>query len=176
MRQEEQHIRRIVITNPLGFHVRPIQRFAELAQAFRCTIQVRVEDREACGKSVMGLMSLRATRGSEMQVATSGEDAQQALAVLCGLVENDFFVEEVAHDALTKDRHIRRLVWLVSCFDSDVLVELDGRRADARSFGDVVNLGIRPDSKVSFHCSGRDAEQARKVLETVARRCFYVEE
>ncbi len=176
MCSELSHSRDLMITNPLGFHVRPIQRFAELAQAFRGEVHVGVEDREASGKSIMSLMSLRAVHGSVMRISACGEDARQALDVLSFLVQNDFFVEDGASGVLPADRHVGRLVGIASCFRSDVRVEVAGRLADARSFADVDGVGLTPKSRVSFHIDGEDAEQARRVLEKLLQRRFYVDE
>ena len=165
----------LVIKNRLGFHVRPIQRFAELAQAFRSDIRVRIEDREAPGKSVMNLMTLRGRHGSVMKVTTTGEDARQAVGVLEFLVDSNFFVENDPGTELDPRRHVTRLARIASCFDSQVLAELDGKRADAKSVEALSALDITPTSELAFHVSGDDCEQARQVLEKLVKHCFYVE-
>jgi len=165
----------LIIRNRLGFHVRPIQRFAELAQAFRSEIEVRIEDRRAPGKSVMNLMTLRGRHGSVMNVTTRGEDARQALGVLEFLVESNFFVENDPGMELDPCRHVTRLAKIASCFNSEVVAELNGKRADARNVEELSALGITPTSKLAFHVSGDDSEQARSVLEKLVKHCFYVE-
>jgi len=171
-----QQSRDVVITNPLGFHVRPIQRFAEMAKAFRGEVSVSVEDRSASGKSTLALMSLQAVHGSHLQISTCGEDASQALEVLSMLVENDFYVEEVAREVLPADRHLSRLASLASCFESEVWVDVDGERANGRSVEELGKIGLTPLSAVSFEIRGKDAEQARRVLESLVNYHFYVEE
>jgi len=42
------------------------------------------------GKSIMGLMMLAASQGSELTVTTKGEDEEAALAALTELVNNRF--------------------------------------------------------------------------------------
>lgn len=175
MGNESDRTIEVTITNPLGFHVRPIQRFAELAQAFCGEVHVEANDRAASGKSTMGLMSLGAGHGTQLRIRTDGEDAEQALGVLGALVENDFFVE-AGTPGRAPDRHLKRLVQFASCFESDVRVEVDGQCADARNFEELSALGLGPDSRVVFHVEGEDAEQARKVLENLVRRRFYVED
>lgn len=166
----------LVINNRLGFHVRPIQRFAELAQVFRSDIEVRIEDRKASGKSVMGLMRLLGKHGSVMKVTAKGGDAPAALGVLKFLVENNFFVEDDPGTELAPQRHITRLAKIASCFRSRVAVELDGRMADARDVEGLRSLDITPTSKPALHVSGEDSEQAREVLEKLVGHCFYIEE
>jgi len=166
----------LVIKNRLGFHIRPIQRFAELARAFQADIEVQIEDRRAPGKSVMNLMGLRGQRGHPMTITARGQDAQQCLCVLTFLVDESFFVEDDIDSEKQPYRHLKRLVKLASCFGSDVRVELDGQMVDAKDYPALKKLGIEPTSKVKFHIDGPDAEQARKVLKNLARYCFYVEE
>jgi len=166
----------LVIKNRLGFHIRPIQRFAELAQPFRSEVEVQIEDRKASGKSIMSLMGLRGRHGVVMKITTDGEDARQALGVLSFLVDNNFFVEDDVDFALRPDRHIIRLATISSCFKSNVFVELDGRKVDARDANELARIDLKPTSAVKFSVSGEDAEQAQKVLDRLLERRFYVEE
>ncbi len=166
----------LTIKNLLGFHVRPIQRFAELARVFRSDIEVEVEDRKASGKSVMGLMSLGARHRSIAKITATGEDAHQAVGVLSFLVESTFFVEDDPGAELHPDRHVMRLAKIASCFNSELSVELCGQRADVQDFAEVLKLGLKPTSDVKFHAHGEDAQQALKVLKHLAERCFYIEE
>jgi len=53
MASEQTVSTEFTIKNELGFHVRPIQRFAELARAFNSEIEVQVEERKAAGKSIL---------------------------------------------------------------------------------------------------------------------------
>ena len=170
------HSTELVIENLLGFHVRPIQRFAEVAQAFVCDIQVRIEDLEVPGRSIMSLMKLKGKHGSTMKIAAKGEDARQALAVLEFVVQSKFFVEDEPHTELDPRRHIRRLATIASCFDSCVSAELDSRTADAKSVAELSTLGLTPYSRPLLHISGKDCEQARRVLDKLVEHCFYVEE
>ena len=156
--------------------MRPIQRFAELSNAFRSEIEVNIEDRRASGKSVMGLMSLRGKHGSLMKITATGEDGCQAVGILGFLVSEDFFVEDALASVPDPNRHLTRLVKMASCFDSRVMVELDGRKADGRHYEELLQLGLTPTSKVEFHVDGDDSAQAARVLRLLAERCFYVEE
>jgi phosphotransferase system HPr-like phosphotransfer protein len=137
---------------------------------------VQIEDRKASGKSIMSLMGLRGRHGVVMKITTDGEDARQALGVLSFLVDNNFFVEDDVDFALRPDRHIIRLATISSCFKSNVFVELDGRKVDARDANELARIDLKPTSAVKFSVSGEDAEQAQKVLDRLLERRFYVEE
>jgi len=176
MTQDGTYTAELVIKNPLGFHVRPIQRFVELARAFKGDVQVQIGSRQASGKSVMGLMSLGGRHGSKMKIVVKGEDAKQAMGLLRFLVERDFFVEDHLDTAQFPERHIERLAEFASCFESEVWVELDKQRVCAKCHQKLRELGVQPTSAVVFHASGKDAEQALQVLEKLAKNRFYVEE
>ena len=163
------------IKNKLGFHVRPTQRVAEVAQAFDADVKVRVEDREADGKSILQLMRLQGTSGSPMQVTAEGQDAEQCAKVIEFVGRDRFFVEDHV-DHLDPERHLKRLSGMASCFKSDIEVETDGGRCNAKDLDAVRKLGIEPTTNVEFHIEGEDAAQARAVLEKLANYCFYVEE
>jgi len=171
------HSQMLVIKHPYGFHVRPVQRFAELAGAFAADVEVEIDGRKVSGKSVMGLVSLGGQYGARMKITACGEDARQALALLTYLVEENFFVEDrLAPENKRPERHVTRLARFASCFDSDVWVKLGDRKANARDHAALLALGLRPSSKVSFVIEGEDSRQAAKALETLVSYRFYVEE
>jgi phosphotransferase system HPr (HPr) family protein len=75
------------ITNPQGFHMRPITAFAQRAAAFASTVTVSREGRSVNGKSPWDLMLMLAPPGSELTVEVDGPDAPEALAALAALLE-----------------------------------------------------------------------------------------
>jgi len=175
MSSEDSHTVEFPIKNKLGFHVRPIQRFAEMAQAFESDIEVRVEDRKADGKSVLQLMGLRGNKGARMKVNVEGDDAYQCKQVLELLGKNCFFVEDNLQE-LHPERHLQRLFRIASCFESDIHVEVDGERRDAKNLEEIRELDINPGTEVEFHVEGADAEQARAILAKLVKYKFYIEE
>jgi len=78
------------ITNRFGLHARPATDFAQAAAGFQSNVLVRADDDEADGKSVMELMMLAATQGTEIEILCSGPDAQDALMHLAQLVARGF--------------------------------------------------------------------------------------
>ena len=74
------------ITNALGLHMRPADKFVRVAQQFRAEIRVRYAGKEANGKSLLDLMTLAAGCGSRLSLEARGEDATAALAALADLV------------------------------------------------------------------------------------------
>ena len=80
----------ILIKNKLGLHARAASKFVSLSQRFAADITVRNADHQANGKSIMSMMILQATRGTELQLQADGEDEQDALAQLVDLIDNLF--------------------------------------------------------------------------------------
>jgi len=84
--------RRTVIRNRLGLHARPAMAFASAAGGFRCTVKVRRVDADELvdGKSVMQMLMLACTQGTELEIECDGADEVQAIDALVKLVESRF--------------------------------------------------------------------------------------
>jgi phosphocarrier protein len=83
---------KVVIANKLGLHARPAMEFVEAASAFGADIVVRRTDQSESvdGKSIMQMMMLAATRGTEIEITATGADAGDAVARLVALVNSNF--------------------------------------------------------------------------------------
>lgn len=80
----------LTIPNEDGLHARPAAKFVKLASRFKSEIWVEKDDEEINGKSIMGLMMLAAAQGAIIRISAEGEDADQALESLSGLVRSGF--------------------------------------------------------------------------------------
>ena len=80
----------VTIRNKYGLHARPAAEFVKLATRFRSEIWVSKDDVEVSGKSIMGVMMLAAEHGSSIVIRARGEDAEDALEALSGLVSSRF--------------------------------------------------------------------------------------
>ncbi len=85
-----------------GLHARPCALLVKTLRPFRCDVQVESHGHLANGHSIMGLMALAATRGSELTFTLSGDDAPQALAALSQLFKTNF--EEAYQGAVLKEQ------------------------------------------------------------------------
>lgn len=84
---------KITIANRLGLHARPAMVFVEAALKFKSDITVRRCDQNerVDGKSIMQLMMLAATHGTEIEIcAANADDADAAVAELVTLVKSKF--------------------------------------------------------------------------------------
>jgi phosphocarrier protein HPr len=81
----------ITIQNRLGMHARPAMLFAEIAGKFSAEITVGQVDVDAVdAKSIMQLMMLAATQGTDLVITAIGDDADKAIDELRTLVRDGF--------------------------------------------------------------------------------------
>lgn len=91
------------VINRRGLHARAATKFARVAEAYRCAIEVACRpdkgegsvDEWVDGKSILGLMMLAACQGTMLIIRTHGHDSEsndseQALAALAELTRNGF--------------------------------------------------------------------------------------
>ncbi len=85
----------VTINNRLGLHARPAMLFVETAGQWKSDITVSRPDTDLTidGKSIMQLMMLAATQGTELTITASGEDAEDAVKGLSDLIESNFHEE-----------------------------------------------------------------------------------
>jgi len=82
--------KRLTIINKLGLHARAAAKLVTLANQFSADIRIQKDDRKVDGKSIMSVMMLAASKGTEITLSATGEDAPQALDAICALVNNRF--------------------------------------------------------------------------------------
>ncbi|HVI92503.1 MAG TPA: HPr family phosphocarrier protein [Anaeromyxobacter sp.] len=85
-----RHERSFVIVNTLGLHARAAAQLVQAANRFRSEIHVEKDGMEVNGKSIMGVLTLAAAKGSSILVTIDGEDAEAAMVVLAKMIENGF--------------------------------------------------------------------------------------
>lgn len=82
--------RRIVLSNESGLHARPASNFVNLASKFKAKITIKKDETAVDGKSIIHLLTLGASKGTEIEIIAEGEDASEAVKKLCELIETDF--------------------------------------------------------------------------------------
>ena len=83
-------VKRVTITNQVGLHARPATFFIQKANEFKCSIYVEKNDRRVNAKSLLGVLSMGITRGTEIDIIADGTDEQQAVDMLAELVNSEF--------------------------------------------------------------------------------------
>lgn len=84
----------VQIVNRLGLHARAAARMVHLANRFESRITVSRDASTVDGKSILGLLTLAAARGTRLRLAAQGTDADEALAELARLIRERFGEDE----------------------------------------------------------------------------------
>ncbi|HEX5056058.1 MAG TPA: HPr family phosphocarrier protein [Gammaproteobacteria bacterium] len=69
----------IQVVNKLGLHARAAAKLVSLASSFKSTIDLGREGRTVNGKSIMGVMMLAASKGTQLKIKVEGSDETEAL-------------------------------------------------------------------------------------------------
>jgi phosphocarrier protein HPr len=78
------------ICNRRGLHARASAKFVQCLEQFDADIRVSKDGHVVGGTSIMGLMMLAASEGTDIHVTASGPQATEALAALESLVNGRF--------------------------------------------------------------------------------------
>ena len=79
-----------IIQNKRGLHARASAKIVEASARFQSEIHVIKDGNAVNGRSIMGLMMLAASIGSEIEITTEGPDARDALTAMLALVDAKF--------------------------------------------------------------------------------------
>lgn len=84
--------RRVIVTNRLGLHARAAARLVQLANSFQSVLRLERVDGGATAdaKSILSVLMLAASRGTELRATAEGVDEAEALVALCGLFSDGF--------------------------------------------------------------------------------------
>ena len=80
----------ITVTNQVGLYARPATFFIQKANEFRSTMMVEKAERKVNAKSLLGVLSLGITKGSNTVSSAEGPDEEEAVNALCSLIESNF--------------------------------------------------------------------------------------
>ena len=84
----------VTIVNKLGLHARAASRLVNCASGYASEIRLVKGTRAVNAKSIMGVLTLAAAKGSELVIEAEGADQQQALEALTTLIEGRFGEDE----------------------------------------------------------------------------------
>lgn len=84
--------RRLQVTGRLGLHARAAANLVRVAGRFKSSLTIhRLDgDLEADAKSILSILTLAASRGTELRVVANGVDEEEALDAVVGLFSRDF--------------------------------------------------------------------------------------
>lgn len=78
--------RNIQVNNQVGLHARPATFFIQKSSEFKSSIWVEKNNRKVNAKSLLGVLSLGITKGTEITVIADGPDEEEAVEALALLV------------------------------------------------------------------------------------------
>jgi phosphocarrier protein len=84
----------VQIVNRLGLHARAAARLVHLANRFSSSITVSKGNSRVDGKSILGLLTLAASKGTRLTLAAAGRDEKEALSELSRLIGERFGEDE----------------------------------------------------------------------------------
>ena len=84
------HEKSVTIVNKLGLHARAAAKLVTTASSFSSDIDLAKNGQRVNGKSIMGVMMLAASRGTELIIYASGEDEKEAVNSLEKLIADRF--------------------------------------------------------------------------------------
>lgn len=82
--------RTLTIINEKGLHARASAKLVEVVEGFDAQAEVSRDGLSASGDSIMGLLMLAASRGTTIDIETSGPDAEALADALEALVVDKF--------------------------------------------------------------------------------------
>src|SRR5258705_5367087 len=132
----------ITINNETGLHARPAKTLVDLVKQFKSDSVIRHGEKKANAKSLISVLTLGASKGSQLKIEVTGEDEETALteiesAILSGLGEG-----EVIHEAQAKPTEI-----IVAPKVEEIVVVEDKKPAKAnmlRGVGAAPGIAIGP--------------------------------
>lgn len=82
--------KKVTVQNESGLHARPASLLVQVASRFESEFTIRMYGYLVNGKSILGVMTLAAEFGSEMELIFEGADEKKALDTVVGLFESKF--------------------------------------------------------------------------------------
>ena len=80
----------LTIVNEKGLHARASARLVEVVERFDARAEVSRDGLSASGDSIMGLLMLAASRGTQVEVRTTGPEAEALMEAMAALVADRF--------------------------------------------------------------------------------------
>ena len=86
--------KKITVKNKLGLHARAAVKLVNLANRFVSSVTIEKDGNIIDGKSVLGTLTLAATKGSSITLRITGKDEEIALESLEALINDKFYEDE----------------------------------------------------------------------------------
>ena len=74
--------KKVAIQNQVGLHARPATFFIQKANEFKASILIAKDERKVNAKSLLGVLSLGITRGTEIELVADGPDEEALIELV----------------------------------------------------------------------------------------------
>jgi len=82
--------KQVTIINKLGLHARAAAKLVSTTSAFSADIKLGKDGNMVDGKSIMSVMMLAASKGTDLMITFQGSDEEKAMEAVLSLINNKF--------------------------------------------------------------------------------------
>lgn len=82
--------KKVTIVNDAGLHARPAAALVKLASKYESDFFIHMYGYKVNGKSILGVMTLAAEKGAELELEVKGPDEKKALEEIVELIHSGF--------------------------------------------------------------------------------------
>lgn len=82
--------KKVTIVNDAGLHARPASALVKLASKYESDFHIHLYGYKVNGKSILGVMTLAAEKGAELELELDGPDEEEALEAITELINSGF--------------------------------------------------------------------------------------
>ena len=89
----ETFTRAVIVTNPHGLHARPSLIIVKTVQRYDAQVKIHRNGQSVDAASILDLLSLGATQGTELLLSANGRQAEEVIEALARLFDAEFEVD-----------------------------------------------------------------------------------
>ncbi len=82
--------KKVTIINETGLHARPASIFVSMASKFKSELMVQKGEKQVNAKSILAVLSLGISKGTEITLSAQGPDEEEAVNKLAELIQLKF--------------------------------------------------------------------------------------
>lgn len=82
--------KKVTIINDAGLHARPAAALVKVASKFESDFHIHMYGYKVNGKSILGVMTLAAEKGAELEIEVEGPDEEEATEAITELINSGF--------------------------------------------------------------------------------------
>lgn len=86
--------KKVRIVNESGLHARPAAALVKCSSGFKSNFFIHMYGYQINGKSILGVLTLAAEQGAELELEVDGPDEKEAMNAITNLIANGFKQEE----------------------------------------------------------------------------------